>query len=358
MPAISTLTREEFLEQLSPLSVSACAAVDSETACVICTSEPVDTPVLETEERAVLLHGRHTFGETCAREWLAHNNTCPKCRAVLFQEDSYEFADYDEQEPVFRPDDLEYLLRQARDIGMRNPRTGAYGDDQLMMVYLRLWAQWRMAILDANDDGEWDCYGAASTRVANALHNLAETRLTWYRESPQRLNVNLVETFTDPWRSLEEPSRDELNYMVDIDFGCDMQSDFRDYLNKSFAMAHNERGVCRNMAGHPLAFDLFRRLEGFLERYAGSRLRVSSLIRMLRTELGHREDLEARRDLPIGYSSFVEYLVDATWNRAIHEEYERREARRAERARARAHARARARPVSTCPRMSAPSRPE
>jgi hypothetical protein len=67
MPAISTLTREEFLEQLSPLSVSACAAVDSETACDICTSEPVDTPILETEERAVLLHGRHTFGETCAR---------------------------------------------------------------------------------------------------------------------------------------------------------------------------------------------------------------------------------------------------------------------------------------------------
>jgi hypothetical protein len=104
MPAISTLTREEFLEQLSPLSVSACAAVDSETACVICTSEPVDTPVLETEERAVLLHGRHTFGETCASEWIAHNNTYPKCRTVLFQEDGYEFSDYDGREPVFRPD--------------------------------------------------------------------------------------------------------------------------------------------------------------------------------------------------------------------------------------------------------------
>jgi hypothetical protein len=223
------------------------------------------------------------------------------------------------------------------------------------MVYLRLWAQWRMAILDANDDGEWNCYGAASTRVANALHRLAETRLTWYRESPQQLNVNLTEMFTAPWNRWE-PSPIEINYMVDLDFSCAMQSGLRHDLNRSFAMAHDERGVCRNMAGHPLAFDLFRRLEGFLERYAGSRLRVSRLIRMLRTELGHREDLEARRDLPMGYSNSVGYLIEATCQRAINEEVDRREAHRVERARART--RARAHPVSTCPRMSAPSRPQ
>jgi hypothetical protein len=79
-------------------------------------------------------------------------------------------------------------------------------------------------------------------------------------------------------------------------------------------------------------------------------MRVGTLIRWLRRELGHREDLEARRDLPLGYANFVEYVIYATCQRAISVERERRRARRAQRASAR--------PVSTCPRMSAPSRPE
>jgi hypothetical protein len=38
-------------------------------------------------------------------------------------------------------------------------------------------------------------------------------------------------------------------------------------------------------------------------------MRVGTLIRWLRRELGHREDLEARRDLPLGYANFVEYVI-------------------------------------------------
>jgi hypothetical protein len=54
---------------------------------------------------------------------------------------------------------------------------------------------------------------------------------------------------------------------------------------------------------------LFQNLDATLEAYAGHRMKVGILIRGLRRELGHQEDLEARRDLPLGYANFVEYVI-------------------------------------------------
>jgi hypothetical protein len=264
MPTISTLTREEFLEQLSPLSVSACAAVDSETACVICTGEPVDTPVHENDERAVLLHGRHTFGETCAREWLAHNNTCPKCRTVLFQSDPDSDADktasesdVSDEDEGFDSNELEHLLWQAREIEYRDPRTGVFSDRELMRVYLGIWTQWRLAMAQANDDGTWDLYSPASRRVGGSLHNLALTRMEWFRANPQRLGINITETFNNP-ASHWEPSQADLEATVEIAFRCRDQSELRHYLGTTFAFAHDDDYVCRTVAGHPLAYRLFQ----------------------------------------------------------------------------------------------------
>jgi hypothetical protein len=358
MPAISLLIREEFLAQLSPLSVSACAAVDSETACVICTGEPVDTPVQETDERAVLLHGRHTFGETCAREWLAHNNTCPKCRTVLFQNDPDSDADetasetdVSDEDGGFDANELEQLIWQAREIEYRDPRTGVFSDTELMTVFLGIWTQWRSAMAQANDDGSWDRYSAASTRVGGALHNLALTRMEWFRANPLRLGINITETF-DNSASHWEPSHAELERTVEINFRCRMQSELYHCLMTTFKFAHDEDYVCRTVAGHPVAYRLFQNLDATLEAYAGRRMRVSSLIRRLRANLGHREDIEARRDLPVGYANFVEYVIYATCQMAIRLERERKRARRAQRERARRDS------ASRQARMSAPSRPQ
>ena len=63
-------------------------------------AQDVDVLVGADDERAVVLHDRHVFGERCIREWLSENNTCPKCRAVLFEadEDDWELdqeSDFD-----------------------------------------------------------------------------------------------------------------------------------------------------------------------------------------------------------------------------------------------------------------------
>jgi hypothetical protein len=96
----STPTREEFLANLSPVPVDQCATIDEDTTCIICTNDPVDSLFDAEDEFAVVLHERHVFGERCIREWLSENNTCPKCRAVLFEadEDDSEYDTDDEME--------------------------------------------------------------------------------------------------------------------------------------------------------------------------------------------------------------------------------------------------------------------
>ena len=100
MSSTPTLTREEFLANLSPVPVARSATIDKDTTCIICIADPVDVLVGADDERAVVLHDRHVFGERCIREWLSENNTCPKCRAVLFEadEDDWELdqeSDFD-----------------------------------------------------------------------------------------------------------------------------------------------------------------------------------------------------------------------------------------------------------------------
>ena len=100
MSSSPTLTREEFLANLSPVPIARSATIDKDTTCIICIADPVDVLVGADDEHAVVLHDRHVFGERCIREWLSENNTCPKCRAVLFEadEDDWELdqeSDFD-----------------------------------------------------------------------------------------------------------------------------------------------------------------------------------------------------------------------------------------------------------------------
>jgi hypothetical protein len=98
MSSILTITpRERFLVNLFPIPVACGAAVDKDTTCIICTADPVDDLVGVDDEYAVVLHDRHVFGERCIREWLSENNTCPKCRHVLFEEDEDDYSDFDSE---------------------------------------------------------------------------------------------------------------------------------------------------------------------------------------------------------------------------------------------------------------------
>lgn len=364
MPAPSLPSREEFLELLSPMPVHVYAIIDEDTACAICIKQPVDTIVNEDDELAVLLHDTHVFGEKCAREWLASANTCPKCRAVLFEED-VEMVDDDAEDRttvrvVFDEEEVEHLLWEIGRIVRRDPETEAYDDQQLMRVWFDLWGQW-MAAVDIDDEspirgGPWSAYGEASNHASDALDELLYARLRWYQASPQQLNVHITETFDyseDRWM----PSAAELDRNVKIDFDCSEMSYWRLEIGigKWFLGAFDEQDVCLNAAGHPLAIDVYDRLDGLLQNFHNEMLSVGELRRLMCEELGDPDELEGREDLPVGWSEFVRFVIDETCLMAVRQDDKRREAEEAlaaAAARRRAHRAAR---VSTCPRMSAPS---
>jgi hypothetical protein len=68
MASTPTITRAQFLANLSPVPVAYSATVDEDTTCIICIADPVNDLVGVDDEYAVVLHGRHVFGERCIRE--------------------------------------------------------------------------------------------------------------------------------------------------------------------------------------------------------------------------------------------------------------------------------------------------
>lgn len=357
MSAISLPTREEFLEQLSAYPVEACAIIDGDTtSCAICTRDLVDTPIDDSEERAVLLHDTHAFGEECAREWLGSKNNCPKCRTVLYQaadkeDEGYAGATIDDVVPIaptFNEEELEHLLWQAGQLSTRDPRTEAFTDQEVMWIYWNLWNQWHLAI-DSNADGNWELEGPRSNGIARALHELLRVRYSWWRHSPEQLKLNITERFVYPAGSWMPTDRD-LHRHMDIDFEADLQSDvyLMDVTSDLFVPAFGNECNCINMSGHPTVVDLIDRMDGVLQNLAGRTIRVDVLRRKLRQWVGDADQMEREGThplLPVGYADLVRHLIDQTTLRAIRRTKQSRLARRA----------ARPRPVSRAPRMSAPS---
>ncbi|GAB7336518.1 hypothetical protein MBLNU13_g09796t1 [Cladosporium sp. NU13] len=346
MNATSLPTREDFFEQLSSYPVEACAIIDGDTtSCAICTRDLVDKPVDDSKERAVLLHDTHAFGEECAREWLGSNNTCPCCRTTLYQaaEDDVDAAvdDFVPIAPTFDEEELEHLLWQAGQLSTRDPRTEAFSDREVMFIYWALWNQWQLAI-DSNADDTWELEGPRSNGVARALHELLRVRYSWWRHSPEQLDLNITERFVYPAGSWMPTDRDLHRHVV-IDFEADLQSDayLMEVTSDLIVPAFDNGCNCINVSGHPVVVDLFDRIDGQLQNLAGRKIRVDAFRRKLRECVGDGVD-------PLflfGYADLVRHLVDQTTLRAIRRTKDSRLARRA----------ARPRPVSRAPRMSVPS---
>jgi hypothetical protein len=350
MSNITLPTREEFLEQLSTYPVNACAIIDWDTtSCAICTRDLADKPANDSEERAVLLHDTHAFGEECARKWLARKNTCPCCRTVLLQTTDNADAAIDNIEPIaqaFDEVELAHLLWQAGALSQRDPRTEALSDEEIMSIYTAFWNQWMWAI-EADVDGSWVYEGPRSTEVAEALHELLMVRYSWWCHSPQQLNLHIEGNFWYTPGDLVVTERD-LNRHVTIDFDCSLQSELRRELSMSFILSFADGRTCTHVSGHPVVAVLLDRVDGALQHFSGGTIKVSTLRVRLHDYIGDPDVLERRRvspDLPQGYTRFIRYLVEETTLKAIARTRENRAARRARRTR----------PVSRAPRMSAPS---
>jgi hypothetical protein len=351
MSDIALPTREEYLEKLPWYPVEACSIIDwGTTSCAICTRDLVNKPTNDSEERPVLLHDTHAFGEECARKWLASKNTCPCCRTVLHRSADNADAAIDNIEPIaptFDERELAHLLWQAGALSERDPHTQAFSDRELMSLYWALWDQWQWAIAQ-DADGSWALEGQRSTEVAEALHELLMVRYSWWHRSPQQLNLHIEGDFQFIPGEWELSERD-LNGHVTVDFDCSLQSDFRlQHLNGPFNISFDEAGNCTHVSGHPVVAVLLDRVDGVLQNYSGRTIKASTLRRRLHEYIGDPDVLErtgVSPDLPQGYTRFIRYLVEETTVRAIYRTRENRAARRARRTR----------PSSRAPRMSAPS---
>lgn len=342
MDTISLLTREEFLAQMPTLSVQAVAALDQDSqdiACDVCREDLVDTLVNDYDEHAVLLHDKHAFGERCAREWLAENNTCPTCRHILFQAD--EESDDDDKDD----DTLEDLLSQAVELSDNESDRVVPDDREIMELWFHI-LHVCQAEINADVHGLWAMNSQNFTAVEETMETLLEGRLQWYLQSPQEVNINITQPFDYPaW----QVSADDLTKLVRIDFDCSLQSAFRRELQNQFVQAFDENFVCTRTAGHPMAYALLDLVDEVLEECAGRSISVRALKYKLMRKIVNPDcanpDAEERAGSPAGFPAFVRYLIDLTCQRAIS---------RTDRSAATPVARA-ARRESTCPRMSAPS---
>lgn len=300
MSTISLPTREEFLEQLSSYPVEACSIIDADTTCcTICTGDLVDAPVNDSEERAVLLHDSHAFGEECVRHWLASQNTCPKCRTVLFQtaDDDNASAAIDDAVPIaptFDEEELEHLLWQAGQLSTRNPRTEAFSDREVMAMYWDIWNQWMYAI-DDNADGSWEIEGARSNGVARALHELLRVRYSWYRHSRAQLDLHITGDFSHPAGTWMPTERD-LHRRVVVDFDGGLQSDVQlmDLTGNLLMLGFDDTGsTAINVAGHPAVVGLVDNIDGLLQNLTGRTITVATLRQKLRECVGNADQMES-----------------------------------------------------------------
>ena len=206
-----------------------------------------------------------------------------------------------------------------------------------------------MAAVDENVDGTWHLTGPRSNGVAMALHERLQVRYSWWRHSPQQLNLNIPGRFTYPAGTWVPTERD-LRRRVVIGFGDDLPSAVNviTLTDKFLAHAFDDGSNCVNTIGHPAALELFDRTDGLLQNYVGQRIRVSTLMAKMREWVGDADLIEANGvnpHLPPGFTDFLRFVIDETTQTAIRRTRESRLARRARRNRR----------MSRAPRMSAPS---
>lgn len=248
-------------------------------------------------------------------------------------------------ETTFDEEELAHLLWRAGQVSKRDPATEAFSDQELMSLFWDLWNQW-MTANEEDEEGIWELGSPRSTEVAKALHDLLMVRYSWWRHSPQQLDLHIVENFQYLAGNGVLSERD-LNRNVTIDFDCDLQSEFRlRELMPVFSSSFDEDSSCQTAAGHPVVAILFDRLDGALQNWAGQKMKAWQLKRKLQKCIGNTRELKrAIPDLPQGYAEFVRYLVDETTRTAITRTRENKRALRA----------LRDRMLGGAPRMSAPS---
>lgn len=265
--------REQFLAELTPYPVAACSIVDDDIVdgCLICNGDVTDTPVNDDdEERVVLLHDTHAVGERCARHWLTTSNSCPKCRTPLFEEDDKDDDgdDGDATESVVEYVEYDaslsaHLQWQVETLMARDPETEAYDDREVLGLLLAVLRQIN-ALVAVNPTSE-------DPLLPRLFYDILEVRLQWYLHSPEQLNVQVTETFSNLFDALGSMPAHTLHDRVLIDFDCSASSLLRNqcFIDTILNGLDDEEGTVATAAAHPLSQLVVDSVEMVLEQLQG-----------------------------------------------------------------------------------------
>lgn len=311
--------REQFLAELTPYPVAACSIVDDDIVdgCLICNGNVTDTPINDDdEERVVLLHDTHAIGEKCARHWLATSNSCPKCRTPLFEEDDKDDdSDYgDATESVMQYVEYDeslnaHLQWQVETLMARDPATEAYDDREVTGLLCDVLRQINTLVM-GNPDSE-------DPLLPRLFYEILEVRLQWYLHSPEQLNVQIPETFSNLFDAPGSMPTHNLHDRVLIDFDCSTDSLLRNqcFVNTILHGLDDEEGTVATAAAHPLSQLVVDSVEMVLEQLQGREVTVSALRQHLREYMQSFEELDSLnflRPLPHGFETFMEWAQDVT----------------------------------------------
>lgn len=274
-------SREHYLATLEPTKV---ADLPQSTAddlkCYICFGKLSDEPN-EDEERPVLLHGVHQFGETCIRNWLATNNNCPFCRQTVLC------------------DHYHMLIARLRAVaqGIRTTRSPVNDCEVLKLAQ------------EAHST-RFSAPAAAAQTVKDMVQDLMHARNTLYRNNPNMLSSNEYYTLPSP----QQPMR----------LGQELRVDAARH-RESATIAFNQRfwqgvddsvyGRPVHVATHPLADRAFRIIQHILNRLDGQLMTAIELRTTLRDAI--ESDKPFQHIVPAALFTFYTGMISETVASAV-----------------------------------------
>jgi hypothetical protein len=298
-------SRQVFLSTLKPTRLAKVPeCCNGNTTCSICLGDLADKAKKGASERAVILHGTHTFGELCIREWLEDNDSCPTCRAKI-----HSGADKDHGRLVSD------LIAQTRLLMRRCPTLDRpIVDLEVFKLFERL-MDGRMAVTSA----------LLTAQLEASMSSLWTWRSDWWERNPLCLSLPEFASYTRGASLRAE----ELDVTLVV-----REERFLDLLD-SMVNAGLSQGLTSTAHDYPLhvgAHPLFRTMQDVISRRMrkdqGKEMTVSTLAIIFRESLESDPRTRGvltgeREDLPKGFQFYWEDLIVVFLQALIEEQHEK-----------------------------------
>lgn len=295
-------SKSALLAHLSP------AASTIDTACSIC-YEPFSPPssgdAVERPHRAVQTPCTHTFGHTCLLQWLDQAHTCPTCRRPLYDPNSNEQPDANDEEALLREADalLQNDAEASLQLSMQQLNLHVHVDDllnrrKLLSLFAALIAEVRRPSGDI----------AEIARLERSITVLNQARLVKWQAGELELKTGQFRSMSQGM--VEKGAFVAEGEMVVVD-GVRVSNVMGQYLNCTLTTALYELlgasfdGV-EGMALHPVALMLVEEAMKWVGGVRGRRYDVAGLRREVQGVL----EAKMPQDAPWGLDAVMFDVIE------------------------------------------------